>query len=530
MPKQTITGPIIKLRDTLFASPLYAWALSFSKLQSVTPTEPVFPGDPERGRTIQFSDLIETIQYQDNTDALYDGRQDQFLWLADLQASGLETAARIARDITEEWIAHNSRWQTNSWRLDVLSARLCNWVSASRFLLDGANQRFSESFTSALAQQALHLRICSYFNETLPPGFCVQKAMIYVGHSIPGNKRQLERGLDLLERAAEVEVLADGGHFSRNPFAHLRALKTLIEIRGTLEATPSGPPMWLQGLIDKMSPILRTYVMGDGKLAAFNGGYLADAGEIETVLQATRLKPRPATNAPHTGFQRIAARRTVILLDTGVPHADTLSARESAGTLSFEMSVGKQRIIINCGSPIHANPSMALALRGTDAHSTLCIHHTNSSEIAPDGKLGPRYAKRVLDLRREVEKNTLVEAAHDGYVSAFGLTHKRALYLSAEGNELRGEDTVSGSSDEDAILRFHLHPSVQALLVEARDSILIKFGKSAVWRFKASCSDLTVSQSLHYDNNTRRQCQQIEVKFFHTSPKSVVKWRLTKEH
>jgi uncharacterized heparinase superfamily protein len=72
---------------------------------------------------------------------------------------------------------------------------------------------------------------------------------------------------------------------------------------------------------------------------------------------------------------------------------------------------------------------MISAFRGTAAHSTLTIADMNSSQISEVGGFGPRVAEQVETLRREVDKNTLVQAAHNGYLAPFGLIHKRALFL-----------------------------------------------------------------------------------------------------
>lgn len=519
-----------KATRTLFASAAYAWMLKRSKTCLIKPVQPVFVGDPDRGRSVQFSDLIETIQSHRDPGTMHSLRTDQFLWLADLQASHLETAARIARDITEEWIAHHGQWKADIWRLDIVAERLCNWMTAADFLLEGANPRFVASFSEAIAQQANHIIVAIHLEKQPPYGFSMQKALIYIGVSLAGHDYALKHGLKLLQEATSREILADGGHFLRNPHAHMKALKTLIEIREALDGSRTGPPVWLQGFIDQMTPVLRTFLLGDGKLVAFNGAQLAEPKEIEAILNTSNIRARAVTNAPHSGFQRISARRTTVVMDTGVADQDANPAKESAGTFSFEMSVGKQRVIVNCGTPDYDNRALSTALRGTPAHSTLCIGHTNSSEINKDGGPGLRLARRVHEVRREVDKNALVEATHDGYFSTYGLSHKRALYLSADGDELRGEDSVIGDGAEDVIIRFHLHPLVQASLVEAGDSILLKFGKTSGWRFKTSHSEIHLAQSVHFDNTIRRQCQQIELRLHHPGDTSIIKWRFSKEN
>ena len=76
--------------------------------------------------------------------------------------------------------------------------------------------------------------------------------------------------------------------------------------------------------------------------------------------------------------------------------------------------------------------------RASAAHSTLIMGETNSSSLTAGGGLGSRPANATSH-RREAEGATLVEARHDGYARGFGLIHVRRLYLSSNGEDLRGD-------------------------------------------------------------------------------------------
>lgn len=518
-----------KCRNWLFDSALYAWVLSRLKPGPISAIPQTFSGDSKRGQMIRLSDLIATIQSAQSHPS---GRKisiDRFLWLADLQASGLQTSAQVARDTTAEWIAYQGQWDPNAWRLDIVAERLCAWLTAVPFLQTGARPDFLNDFSAAIAQQAWHLKFAMQMGASIPQGFGVSKALIYCAVAMPRHAKRLKPALDRLQNAVNKEVLADGGHVSRNPKVQLIALINLIGVRTALAAYAHHQPEWLQSAIDKMTPMLRGFLLGDGHLAMFNGGDGGDMALIETVLKASGTNGRAVTNSPHCGFQRLAARRSLVVMDAGAPENPSVDSEENAGTLSFEFSVAKQRLVVNCGLPAEGNNSLLAAFRSTAAHSTVTVAYMNSSEINAQGYLGPRRAWRTQAMRREIEKNTLVEATHNGYLVPFGLTHKRALFLSSDGNELRGEDTLSGSTAQDAILRFHLHPTVQASLVESGNSILLKFGKTAGWRFRASPAHLKLEPSLYYDQQTRRQTQQIVLAFKHAAPETVIKWRFALE-
>src|SRR3546814_4274575 len=89
----------------------------------------------------------------------------------------------------------------------------------------------------------------------------------------------------------------------------------------------------------------------------------------------------------------------------------------------------------------------------------------------------------VLVHRQENEAGTWVDAGHDGYIRRFGIEHRRRFYLSANGQDLRGEDTllpVSGRSLRRRTahlrfdVRFHLAPGIEPVLTADGQGALIK--------------------------------------------------------
>ena len=516
--------PLFKaiLRNVLFKSAFYAWVLRRQKpaLPEALPT--AFPGDAKRGQSIQLDKLLETIQSAKNSN-------DAFDWLSDLQAGNLDTSSQIAREITAEWIASRGYWSSDAWSLDVLSNRICAWIVESDFLLKDAGRAFQHAFATSVTEQSAYLLFALHLKVPMDQGFGIQKAVIFYGLALPGRTKWLQQGIYKLQTAIDAEVFPDGGHTSRNPETHLNALIHLLDIRRALLSRSINPPIWLQASIDKMTPMLRGFLLGDGQLACFNGAAQSDPVRIDAALKASEAKGRAVTNSPHTGFQRLTSRRAILIMDVGAPPNNPTPTMGCAGTLSFELSISKQRLVVNCGVPKSGHQKMMSAFRGTAAHSKLTLADMNSSQISEVGGFGPRVAERVETLRREVDKTTHVEAAHNGYLAPFGLIHKRTLFLSANGNELRGEDMLSGQTGTNASINFHLHPHVQASLVEAGNSVLLKFGKSAGWRFRASNANITLDPSLYFDHGVRRQAQQIVLAADNNGPETIIKWRFAQE-
>ena len=177
-----------------------------------------------------------------------------------------------------------------------------------------------------------------------------------------------------------------------------------------------------------------------------------------------------------------------------------VSTRAHAGTLSFEMSAGGERLIVNCGAPLTKGAEWAQATRATAAHSTLTIADTSSAPLVAHefalNLLGPRLtpgpdAGRAKRERRPQTASGL-DMSHDGYVKPFGLVHERELFLvdttapsSAATDRARPARPQGGAHAGAASpLRFHLHPAVRATLDAEKKTAMLALASGAAWRFE----------------------------------------------
>ena len=216
----------------------------------------------------------------------------------------------------------------------------------------------------------------------------------------------------------ETSLLADGGHAGRSPAGLLEALEALIEKRDRLRAAGGEVPESLQQAIERGAAMLRFFRHGDGRLALFNGGIEDDVARIDLVLARSEAKGKAPARAPHSGFERIQAGRSLVIMDVGAAFPGH-ERHAHAGTLSFEMSHGRERLIVNCGAFKGEDPHWRRSFRASAAHSTLIVEETNSSELRADFRIGRRPRKIEVE-RVEEEGNHWLRAAHDGYEARFG--------------------------------------------------------------------------------------------------------------
>jgi uncharacterized heparinase superfamily protein len=288
-------------------------------------------------------------------------------------------------------------------------------------------------------------------------------------------------------------------------------------------------PEAVQHAIDRMTPTLRFFRHGDGGLALFNGAQEGEAVLIDTVLGQADARGRPLKSTPHIGFERITAGRTCILMDTGLPPAPGVDDHAHAGTLSFEMSIGRERLVVNCGAHPGDQGPWRAALAATAAHSTLTIDDINSSGVNDEGGLSRRPGKVQVD-RQDGDAGTLVDAHHDGYRDRGGMVHHRRLFLAESGEDLRGQDRLVGAAGHDFSVRFHLHPGVRVAVLEDEAALLLRLPSGALWKFRATGAEIETTDSIYLGQGADpRPTTQIVLRGVTLSGETLVKWGLRRE-
>src|SRR5262249_51118247 len=251
---------------------------------------------------------------------------------------------------------------------------------------------------------------------------------------------------------------------------------------------------------------------GGGTFALFNGRGRPSTALLPTTLAYADARGTPVSNAPHSGYQRVEAGGTLILMDTGRPPPISASQEAHAGCLSFELSSKLFRIVVNCGLPGTSRESWRQVARSTAAHSTVTFNDVSSSHFVEAGVVkrmlqgvpligGP---PRVSVAREDPDGATLLRASHDGYADSFGIIHQRALMLSADGRRLDGEEfftstkgDVASSDNDQFAVRFHLHPSIKANRLTDSHGAMLLLPNKEVWNFNAYEDRVEIEESVY---------------------------------
>jgi uncharacterized heparinase superfamily protein len=526
----------------LYGSPIAGLRLRRRGGASIQPVKTdAWPRSPERGRDIAQGlfrlagqEIREPVPLGRPVGAEKEWRVafNGFAWLGDLAALG-PAAAPVARAFVQRWIEENQRFEALAWRLDVMGRRLASWLGEPVLVDAGEDPAARGRLCWSVAKQARHLA------SVLPAGLCGErvlsavKGLVYAGLAL-GGESLLQAGLKQLKLALPRQLLADGGHAERSPAVQLSVLRDLVDIRAALEAAGHEPPAELARAIAAMAPALRMFQSGDGGLALFNDSDEGPAGAVDLVLLRADAKAPALASAPQSGFERLAAGASMLLVDAGRPAGPGFDSHAHAGTLGFEFSHGRERLIVNCGAQ-ESGGDWRLAQRSTAAHSTLSVDDTNSSLLLEDGEGIARRPANVTATREEAEGNSWLDLSHDGYRPRFGLVHHRRLYLSADGTDLRGQDRLESAGGKRSsagrfALRFHLHPDVHASLALDGQAVLLRLPRGGGFRLRVAGGEVALAESVYLGRpGERRRCQQVAVTGEIQAAGAEVKWSLTKE-
>lgn len=462
-----------------------------------------------------------------------------FTWLRDLDAAGDPRSQAAMRHALADWLASERRLGRSgrvAWRPDILGQRVAMLLAWFGRLTEG-DAGLERALLGSLAIQGAALSRTIGSAPTGASVFTALHGLIALEHCLPApgraGERRRERSIRLLETALDAQLSADGGQVERSPAIALEILRSLVDIRQVLRATRMPVPDRLQQSIDRIAPALRFFRHGDGGLALFNDSNEGDSGLIDLVLAQADAAGKPPRALPHIGFDRLVAKKTLVIFDAGAPAL--IDTHAHASTLALEVSIGKERLITNCGAHVSEGTTWRRAQRATAAHSSVTIDDTNSSEVIADGRLG-RRARVLHRTRDENEYGTWVEARHDGYRERFGVIHQRRLYLAASGEDLRGEDALTFDPDTPQpiggryTLRFHLHPRVQASLAQDGNAVFLRLPSGSGWRLRLSGGMTSLADSIYLGQaGHMRRTTQILVQGAVSPEGTLIKWALQRE-
>lgn len=405
----------------------------------------------------------------------------------DLNAVGAAARTEWHVALVARWIAENPPGRGLGWEPCLVSYRIVNWIKWARA---GGNALSPEAINSMALQARWLVKRLEYhlLGNHL---FSNAKALVFAGCFFEGSEadRWLELGLRILEKEIPEQILPDGGQFELSPMYHCLALEDMLDLVNVLRCASLPIPEQYPKKIDDMIDWLVSMSHPDGEISFFNDSAFGIAPPTsELYSYAERLSfalPSKLEAGCHvlrdSGYVRIQNDGAVALIDVARVGPDYLPGHSHADTLSFELSVGGRRMLVNSGTSVYGGGAERQRQRGTAAHNTVVVNGRDSSEVWS----GFRVARRARPQDVVVDGGGAewrVSGAHDGYRRLPGRPiHRRAWRL--RDGVLVVSDAVESGRETPAEASFHFPSDLSASIGEDGQSGCLFSGGDMVLRW-----------------------------------------------
>lgn len=470
-----------------------------------------------------------------------------FRWLKHFRAGHGPASRTAARRFVDGWLVKHGSSAGFAWRPAITGERVTAWCMSSVLLMENAEPTYRSAFLKSLGMQGRYLGKTAASERAPMDRMRAAMGAVYAGLCLPDQRPLLTDGLKVFVKAAAAASLADGGSASRSPSHLLERVARLIQVRSDLEAAgEAAVAERLSPMIANAIPVVRMLRHGDGGLAVFHGGHEEGGERVNRILADSNEAAPARGDAPEFGYMRLSAGRLNAIMDAGSTPAGRYARMAHAAPLALEVSIGPYRLITNCGSGTHLDAEWESGCRVSAAHSTLTLDDKSPAVLSGTKKSPMRQLSspaQVLEREREEDEDGVwALAAHDGYAAEYGLLHYRRLFLAPDGNDLRGEDTLSlvkggAKTLERArarrktpdgppfVVRFHLHPSVSAEIVDK--GAVLTLGNGERWRMMVSGGQLALEDSIYISHPTSpKATKQLAIQGHMQDDGGQVRWAL----
>ncbi|GGB91836.1 heparinase II/III family protein [Novosphingobium endophyticum] len=429
---------------------------------------------------------------RDLADIGWDGEELPKLWrynqhyFDDLNAIGADARRVWHCALIERWIAENPPASGTGWEPYPTSLRIVNWVKWAL-----AGNETPVMFRQSLAIQARWLSRRLERHLLGNHLFANAKALIFAGTLLGGDEGDAwhSTGTRILRRELPRQILSDGGHFELSPMYHALALEDVLDLINILRIGNRSHALLkaCEERVTLMQAWLSTMSHPDGEISFFNDAAIGVApASNELSDYAERLGFTTATATDPTvwlecsGYARVAVGDAVLLADLAQVGPSYLPGHAHADTLSFEFSLGLERVLVNGGTSLYGLGDERLRQRGTAAHNCVAVEGCNSSDVWSGFRVGQRARPLSPQVLTRGE-GVILRAGHDGYRSLPGSPEHWRLW-SFDGRSLIIEDTVTNPSLY-AEAYFHLHPDVTVETTgKGYGMLILASGRQLTWR------------------------------------------------
>ena len=302
----------------------------------------------------------------------------------------------------------------------------------------------------------------------------------------------LRLGLDLLGEHLDDTVLTDGGHAERSPMYHSRLCQMLENLSRTGNEQIAE---LVREPLKRVWAFLPLVSHPDGGISLFNDAALG----IYPALAELGMEPsKPGVFAlSDSGYYgALSNEGNYVICDAGPIGPDHQPGHAHGDTLSFELSVGGARFVVDSGVLSYEDDLWRTYARSTRAHNTIELNRVDQSDFWGVFRVGRRAYPRNVTFAED-DQGFSLEGEHTGYEHLSGRPVHRRRFRWIEKGVLMVRDRIKGGSPIWARSNIHLHPEVAIQPLSDR-SLLLQRGEVSCTIVLAGAGRLTVEPSWYF--------------------------------
>lgn len=427
---------------------------------------------------VHFAYGLPDWTYTPDGDPLWTYNLHYFEYVYDLlwayQLTRNSTYVQQLAALVDHWIDENPFWNHIAWNPYPLSRRIVVWATLLPHLRncpDIAPIQL-DRWGSSLCQQINFLADNLEYDVDNNHLITNARALIWAGLIMTEHRhaqRWRRKGAQIMEREAHRQILADGGHWERSVSYQMVVLQDYLEVTLLLAHCNEPVPPIFTTVVNRMFDFLRALIRPDGQLPIINDTvrkYPINSTELFSVgaayLQRSDLKlpiegstniyllwllgleghdiykKLPPSLLPQDSIALIDSgyfvmRNTVgkttsyLLFDCGPIGPAHSPAHAHADTLSFELVVGDQAMLIDPGVYEYKAGQWRNQFRSTQFHNTVTVDGLDQSVFWGNFRTA-EVANAQLNSWHASTDRISVEGEHDGYKRLSGpVNHRRQI-------------------------------------------------------------------------------------------------------